>query len=278
MKTPFLNVSAFGAASVLAVSFTAEADAATLSIARLDGTQTDNLTTLGTSDWNIWDDYDASDDVNGEGTPGNNTRDGNWSDDPLVYNEKSGGSGIGPLTATLAANSGQNVAQDGFFATDHNFSYSDGLVGSPAGTASESGLKAGLAIVGTLAEISGSSFSLNVTTASTLQHTLYLYGSTRRADTLLTIGLPGASPMTDAFDTGADTGTTFQFRYTILFTPDNVGDQLSVNFAVGANSSQDTSPFNNIRIGGAALSVIPEPSTALFGISTLSLLALRRRR
>ena len=210
--------------------------------------------------------------------PSTTTRDGNWEDDPLVYNEKLGGAGISPLSFTLANNSGENEAQGGYFSTDHDFTYSDGTLGSPAGEISESSIKTGLAIVGTLPEISGSSFSFNVTAASTLQHTLYLYGSTRRTDSLLTLGLPNASPVTDTFDTGSDSGTTFHFRYTVLFTPDNIGDELTVNLAVGGNSSQADSPFNNIRIGGAALTVIPEPSTALLSLSTLSLLILRRRR
>ncbi len=231
---------------------------------------TGNLTALGGLDWRIWDDFDDSNDINDQ--PNSGDRSGQWlTQSTTLYNQKLGGSSISALTANLT------TPRDSYFSTSHNLAYNDGDPTSQAGTAAET-YNSGLTVNGNFAELNNTSLVFTVTAASTLEHTLTIYGASRRSDAMITLGLAGATPDSDNFDTGSDTSTTFSWIYTATFTPDSAGDVLTVTLARGTDSADSASAFNNYRLSGAALSVIPEPSSFFLLLGgAIPALLLRRR-
>lgn len=211
------------------------------------------LGTTGALDWRIWDTNNGAINAFPAGTV------------PL-YNEKSGATALSNLTANFGtAGTGSE------FLPGHTYTYSDGTLPT-----AETATQQGVSIAGSAADLAGSSFGFTVTTASTLQHTLTIYGAHTRIGSTITLSLTGA---TTNVKTLATSGTsTNNWIYTATFTPDTAGDVLTISYTPDGVSTDATNGGNRLRFGAAAVSAIPEPSSSLLLLGTLGALALRRRR
>ena len=231
------------------------ADAALLTGSYTTGTVTSaDLTTLGGDDWVIWE------------VPADN-----WTNPIAIYNEKLAGTSISDLTGTTNGSGEVRTS----FPPAHTYSYSDGT--SPF-SENPTPANLGVGIRGTLADLAGDSFDLSITSTSLGEHTFTLFGAQTRTGTTLTLSLPGAS---NQVSTLASSGTgTINWVYTATFTPDTIGDVLTVNLASSGVSTDGANSFNSFRLGAAAISAVPEPSTtsALVIAGILALVMVRRRR
>ena len=236
---------------------TSGASAATLSGSFSGGVVTPaDLTAQGGLDWRIWDDPDNTNDTGDD-----------WANPAPVHNEKLGGTAVSSLVYADPNSDSDNT----FFSPDHTYTYTDGTLPT-----SETTGVLGLGFLGTLAGIDDDTLTYTVTTTNTLEHTLTIYGAQRRSGSTLTLALPGATTEVDTFAAGA-AGTNIQWVYTATFTPDTAGDLLTVTLASSGTSTEATSGSNSVRIGAAAVSVVPEPaSLALLGLGGLCLLGRRR--
>ena len=262
VATMFLTVAVLMSASYAAPLLTGE-----LTI----GTATSqNLTALDGLDWRLW-----------------NETDDEWGMDGMsvdeqrfitasVYNEKSGGSAIGNLVADFTKRHDTRDKTTSL-SPGHTYTYSDGVA-----PASETGLEnIGVGIRGQWGQFSDrrsdyDTLSFEVTTASDLEHTLVFFGANQYMDTTLTLSLPGVADL-DVFVQGVDGHQ--DWYYTATFTPETVGDILTVTVwrDFDDNSTNANNTANYFLLGGAAVHVIPEPSTlALLGLAGLALLKRRR--
>ena len=208
-----------------------------------------NLTTLGTLDWRIWD-----------GTAANPNP---------VENEKASGTAISNLSTTTGTGVGNSA-----FTLKQSYSYTNG--DSPtADPSTGGGLNVG--IQGTHANLlaAGSNFSFTVKPTNLEEHTLTIFAGSRYTGSTMTLALNGA---TTEVDTLARPGNTFIYDlvYTATFTPDDINDLLTVTLSAGPDSQDAGDGRNAIFFSAAAVSAVPEPSTALLG--ALGLLGLLRRR
>ena len=236
---------------------TSGASAATLSGSFSGGVvQPADLTAQGSLDWRIWDDPADTND------PGDD-----WANPAPVHNEKLAGTAVSALTYADPDNNSDNT----FFSPDHTYTYTDGTSPTSATTG-----QLGLGFLGTLAGIDDDSLTFSVATVNTQEHTLTIYGAQRRSGSTLTLTLDGATTEVDTFAAGA-AGTNIQWVYTATFTPDTAGDLLTVALTSSGTSTDAANGSNSVRIGAAAVSVIPEPaSLALLGLGGLALMGQRR--
>jgi hypothetical protein len=209
-----------------------------------------DLTSLGTSDWVIY---------------------GSASVTP---NESmSGGSGIGALsfTDTLTNPQGLGSTSTG---RDPNYSWTNGT-STPSSSGSGSNITTHVSdpAVGNGGSASiGHTFSLTVDADTSLSQ-LYIWMGATNSFFDLTATLPGDSAVQN-FGTGNNNVEAALFR--IDFTADNPSDLLSLTFEKTTVTGGGASLFG---IQAMALSVIPEPSTALmFGLAGTALYFLRRQR
>lgn len=236
--------------------FCATTQAAAISGSFATGTVTSaDLTAQSTNgDWRIWD------------MPGSGTATSAWTTPPL-YNERSVATAIGDLTAVRNPTSaGSN------FAPGHTYVYTDGT----APVSETTGTGVGISLAGTQAQLDSASFSLSITAANTLAHTVTLYGAQSYTGSKLTLSLPGATTEVDTLTNGASS-TTINWVYTATFTANAPGDVLTILYQTSGASFSSSSTSNRIRFAAAAVSVVPEP-TSLAGLALGSLMLLRRRR
>lgn len=196
---------------------------------------------LGTTDWKVWN-------YNGSG---------------LVTEQMAGSTVIGALSevGTHPA-SAPNTNWD--FVT---FTWAAG--GDP--TASSTGYTAGFATSN--ARNVGMGYTVGLTLPEAAG-TITFWGTTRESDYILTVR-DSSSDVLGSLSTGSAPDTT-QFgvtTWTVDWSGATVGEQISLEYVTGPGAS-NASP--RVGVAGIAVSVIPEPSTALLG--GLGLLALLHRR
>ncbi len=221
-----------------------------------------DLTALGGLDWVIWDDPDGAD---------------GYTDPAPIYNEKAGGGAIGGLSSSLLGEPGTPPSGlvRSSFPTAHTFAYTDGT--APASEA-DSGTR-GVTIRGQADGINdpATNFAFTVTAQSLAEHTLTLFGTLRRSGVQITSTLNAVNNV-DVINPVANANE--EWVYTLSFTPDAIGDQLTV-VITGSGvtlAGEEGSFFNGFRVGAAAVSVVPEPGAlVLLGLGALAVLPRRRR-
>lgn len=201
-----------------------------------------NLTTLGTNDWNIF---------------GGST--------VAPTEEMNGGSGIGALSYNAGAGVPGLIGEAS--GRTPNFNWTNG---SP--TASSTGFNpTSLSTQSDTSANVGQTFTLTVD-ATTLSSSLYLWLVAENSFMDLSASITGASD-TLAIGTGSNNLDAGLFR--IDFTAD-LTETMTVSIAKTSTSSGTRSRFG---IEAAALTVIPEPSTAaLLGAGVAGIAFLHRRR
>jgi len=224
--------------------------AASVQAATLSGTFTGltsgthfNLTDLGTNDWAYWGATGTPASVSGVAT---NTKSGG---DSLIGDLYATGTG-----ATLTTSTGD---------TEAVFDFTDGT--SPA---SASTIATGL--LASPFNTNDVGVGLDIVLPTTEEYTIYIWASSYQANQArLTVSLSGASDYSATVGSNG-AGTKQTVFYTITAQADNPGDVLTIN-QVMVSSAGNT--FSHVLLSGAAISVIPEPSTATLLTATGALLA-----
>ncbi len=254
-------------AASLVLGFAGSASAALLNASVSTGVASPvDLTAAGNQDWAI---FDATANGDGELLSGSDsTMPANIFSFALPeYNAKSSGSGINSAVIEIAA--GANFTSD---TSPIDYSYTDGT--SPVSETTAGGL--GLAVRTNLAEAQGPNgrFVFEIAALDTVNPTtVTVYGAHKRAGVDFVASLNGVA---DDVDVLAPIADTTSFAYTVTFTPDNIGDLLTLSFGTNGQSTAASNNFNTVRVSGIAVNAIPEPATAaLCGLGGLML--LRRR-
>lgn len=207
----------------------------------IDGNQ--DLTTLGVTDWAIWDHP-------------------NVSDDPVPAfpsNRKLGGSGISDLSPVGGGNlRGLNAVTS---PATFDFSYTDGT----APVSQSNFVPRGIG--NTQLDNVGSGFSLTVEGTTFGTNTVQLYVSGFNGTGSLTASLNGATSYLNS--SGVYGGSKSAVLYTIEFQPDSDTDLLTLQYVLGS----DTGTSAHVLLEAVALTQAPEP-TPIPEPSSLSLAAL----
>lgn len=208
-----------------------------------------NLTSLGTSDWVVW----------------NSTSGGTGAATPT--NSMSGGILISDLTAigggaVRGTGSGNNSAAD--------FSFTNGTP-----TASATIINA-VGAFNTGLDVLDSGISMTLTLPTAASYTILIWGAAFEATQgTLTASLTGATNYVNTSLSGGSGAPKSTMLYTLTATPDTAGDTLTVQLQL---TGQTATANSHVLISGAAISVVPEPGTALLLVPGVLLLALWRAR
>ena len=237
------------AAPVLAWASNASAVVLTGSVSVPSATPAANLTTEGEIDWALWN-------ITSAGT----------ATSLAPTNTKAGGPGLFSSITVVSDDSPAKTLVRGGIASNKTFSYSDGT--SPT---SQSDITSGLVFPSSLDNI-GEGVQFTITGNPGVEQVVKIWASGTNGSGRFTASVNGASDLVlDGPTYGGKTPTLF----TLNFRPDNVGDLLTVKYALLNDGSS-----GNSHVGFQAVAVsVPEPATgaALF-LGAGGLLGFRRRR
>lgn len=206
-----------------------------------------NLTTLGTSDWTVWNSTSIGTDA---ATPTNSMSGG-----VLISDLSAIGGG-----AVRGTGSGNNTAADFMFT--NGTPVASATIGNAVGA-----FNTGLDVLG-----SGISFTLTLPTTSS--YTILIWGAGFEVTQgTLTASLSGATNFVDTLLTAGSGAPKSTRLYTLTATPDSPGDVITIQLAM---TGQTAGLNSHVLISGAAMSVVPEPATLLLLILGIPALALSR--
>lgn len=205
-----------------------------------------NLTTLGTVDWTFYD-------------PSANPANG------LPTNDKLGGSAIGTVTAL----GGGSLRGSATSTTEPDFTFTDGT--SPtSGTGENPG-----GVFNTQLDTLGAGVQVSIDLPTTDQYTIYLWTAAFFARGSFTASLPGFSDYTSlATDDPNGPSPKQTYMYTLTAQAANAGDDLTISLVTQADNGSSA----HVLLVGAAVGMVPEPTTLTIFCAGLGLLGLMRRR
>jgi hypothetical protein len=205
-----------------------------------------NLTTLGTVDWAF---YDTT------ANPANG----------LPTNDKLGGTSIG----TAIALGGGSLRGSSASAAEPDFTFTDGT--SPAsGTGDNPG-----GLFNTQLDTLNAGLQLTIDLPTTDQYTIYLWTAAFFARGAFTASLAGFSDYTSlATDDALGTSPKQSFLYTLTAQANTAGDDLTISLVTETDRGSNA----HVLLVGAAVGLIPEPTTMTLLFAGLGLLVFLRDR
>lgn len=205
-----------------------------------------DLTTLGTVDWAF---YDTT------ANPANG----------LPTNDKLGGTSIG----TVIALGGGNIRGSSARASEPDFTYTDGS--SPAsGTGDNPG-----GLFNTQLDTLNAGLRFTIDLPTTDQYTIYLWTAAFFARGAFTASLPGFLDYTSlGTDDALGVSPKQSFLYTLTAQANTAGDDLTISLVTETDRGSNA----HVLLVGAAVGLVPEPTTLTMLFTGMGLLGLVRRR